>query len=159
MSSSDSAQRNWLQHQWQPPHSLRRRSLPWHHSSVHAAAALHDEVDQGGLCVVSTSVSMCLQVAPDKNSIRLRLEQLGGQQSLEMKSLVFSMTWHAMRAESCYQTQDMSLTTVLIQGQFVSLPQGRCMGYLKFCQRIMIIQNWQDKYGIYRRINIRYTGI
>ena len=37
-----------------------------HHGPVQAAAVLLDGVDQGGLCGVSTSVGMCLQVAPDK---------------------------------------------------------------------------------------------
>ena len=36
------------------------------HSAVHAAAALLDGLDQGGLCGVSTSVDMCLQVAQYK---------------------------------------------------------------------------------------------
>ena len=37
-----------------------------HNSPVKAAGALHDRAHQGGLHDVSTSVSMYLQIAPDK---------------------------------------------------------------------------------------------
>ncbi len=66
MSSSALAQINYIQPQWQPPDSLRWRPRPFYHSPVHAAAVLLDGFHQGGLCGVSISVGMCLQLAPDK---------------------------------------------------------------------------------------------
>jgi hypothetical protein len=57
-----------------------------HHGLVHGGKVLLNGGDQGGLGSVGTLVSMNLQVAPPKQSNRLRSGLPGGQQSFETRS-------------------------------------------------------------------------
>ncbi len=103
--------------------------MPCHHSLVHAEVFLLDGVHQGGL-----------QVAPDKTVHWVEVRAAIGQQSLEMKSLVFSLshliyllvTWHG--ADFCCRSQGFSPATDLI---FINiLPDGAVTSIHLLCNSL-----------------------
>ncbi len=121
MSPLASSYKNWLQPQLQPPHSLRKSSWPRHNSPIPTAAVLHNGVDRGALCFVSTSVGMCPQLAPGKNVHWVEVRASRRPAVLEMKLLVFSYS-HLMDllgdrtwAEFYCQTQGLSPATTFTQ--------------------------------------------